>query len=280
MFGMMSSVEPTDAFEWAQADGRPALICRALQPIAEHLYTTRHWALGAAAASEPAGAWDQVAHAIGVDGERLVRLRQVHGAEAVVRKAGAADTPRVDLPEADIVVSDDPSLALAIQTADCVPLLIADTRSGVVGAAHAGWRGLAAGVPAVAVRTLIREFGSSPADLIAAAGPSISAARYEVGEDVRQRFESGGFGRAELERWFRPGVRERHWQFDGWQATSDQLAAAGVPPGRIFVASLCTANDAEHFCSYRRDGSPAGRMAAVIRPRRCNPDTVDRRQSR
>ena len=177
------------------------------------------------------------------------------------------DRGPVPLPAADVIVSDDPSLALAIQTADCLPILVADARTGAVAAAHAGWRGLAPRVPAVAVAALRREFGSDPTSLVAAAGPSISAARYEVGADVRQRFEEAGFDRERLGRWFLQGTRAGHWQFDGWEATRDQLADAGIPPERILIAQLCTATDADMFCSYRRDGSPAGRMAAVIRPR-------------
>ena len=94
-------------------------------------------------------AWDEIADAMGA---RLVRVRQVHGADILVRRVGddAADT----LPEADIIVSNDPAVAVAIQTADCVPLLLADRRTGAVAAAHAGWRGLAAGVPRIAVDAL------------------------------------------------------------------------------------------------------------------------------
>jgi YfiH family protein len=259
-------MQPTDRFEWVQAAGGPALVCRPLEAIAHHLYTTRHWSLGTPTAEEN-GAWDQVALAAGVDRDHLVRVRQVHGAAVAVAKAGMPVADRGSLAEADIVVSDDPSVALAIQTADCVPLLIADVRRGAAAAAHAGWRGLAARVPAVAVAALGREFGSVPEDLVAASGPSISADRYEVGVDVRQHFVRQGFEPRILDRWFLPGHRPDHWQFDGWQATRDQLADAGISADRIFIASLCTATDANMFCSYRRDGSPAGRMAAVIRPR-------------
>src|SRR4029078_13150461 len=84
--------------------------------------------------------------------------------------------------------SNDPLVAIAIQTADCVPLLLADSRSGAVAAAHAGWRGLAAGVPAAAVSALARAFDARPADLVAAVGPSIAAPSYAVGPDVAERF--------------------------------------------------------------------------------------------
>ena len=266
MFGMMSLMEPSDGFALVQADGKSALVCRPLAAIAQHLYTTRQWVLGTQIPAEASDAWSEVAHAIGVDTDHLVRVRQVHGASVHTATGAASDRSRVP-PEADVVVAGDPSLALVIQTADCVPLLFADARLGVVAAAHAGWRGLAARVPAVAIAALVREFGSNAADLVVAAGPSISAVRYEVGDDVRQRFEEAGFDRSRLDRWFLPGSRADHWQFDGWQAARDQLADAGMVADRIHVAALCTATDSDLFCSYRRDGSPAGRMAAVIRPR-------------
>jgi YfiH family protein len=189
------------------------------------------------------------------------------------------------VPEADIVVTDDRTLALSVQTADCVPLLIGDRRTGAVAAAHAGWRGLAAGVPRIAVDALAREFGSRPAELVAAIGPSIGACCYEVGADVRDAFRQGGF-EAAMNGWFHdapqptadnpsmPGVqaarrRRDHWFFDGWSAAADQLTVAGIPAGQTHVAGLCTASHAA-LCSYRRDGGAAGRMAAVIRiePRR------------
>ena len=164
-------------------------------------------------------------------------------------------------------MSDDPRLALAIQTADCVPLLIADRRTGAVAAAHAGWRGLAARVPVVAVEALTREFGSRPADLVAAIGPSISAARYEVGADVRERFAASGCSRAQMARWFADADRPSHWHFDGWRSARDLLEAAGVPAAQIHASGLCTASHPDLLCSFRRDGMGAGRVAGAIRPR-------------
>jgi polyphenol oxidase len=205
----------------------------------------------------------------------------VHGAAIVVRHRGS-ESPAPDWSrEADIIVSDDREFALAVQTADCVPLLMADRRTGAVAAAHAGWRGLAANVPGVAVAALAREFGSLPGDLVVAIGPSIGACCYEVGTDVREAFTSGGF-ESELRRWFADGPqptsrnpsmpalpagrRPGHWFFDGWSAARDQLVRAGVPLAQIHSAVLCTASH-QSLCSYRRDAGAAGRIAAVIRPR-------------
>ena len=281
--------QPTDAFDWVQASGGPALVCRPLASLAPHLFTTRGWALGSRTGQDSGEAWDQVAAAMQVDRSHLVRVHQVHGASVVVRRANQAAAPAVPAarPDADIIVSNDCSFALAIQTADCVPLLIsyraerADAWSRAVVAAHAGWRGLAARVPMVAVDVVRHEFGAGPADLVAAIGPSIGACCYEVGDDVRRRFENAGFSAQQLARWFAgephwsdrnpsmpslsPQRRANHWFFDEWAAAREQLIAAGVPAQQIYSAELCTASHADAFCSYRRDGAPAGRLAAVIR---------------
>ncbi len=254
--------QPNGGFVWVQAAGGPALACRALQPSARHLYTTRAWALGSRGPDDEV-AWEAVAAAVDVDPSRLLRLRQVHGATVVVHRAGAS-LPAAR-PDGDILVTDDPSVALAIQTADCVPLLLADARTGAVAAAHAGWRGLAARVPSIAVDALVREFGSGSSDLVAAIGPSISAEHYEVGRDVRERFAAAGFSASEIDRWFRQADRPDRWFFDGWQSTREQLESAGLARDRIHVNGLCTAAYPDLFCSYRRDGKDAGRIAAVIR---------------
>lgn len=254
---------PQDGFAWIETEYGPALVCTALEPYARHLFTTRRWTLGSALPGETEP-WDEVAHAIGVGRAKLVRLHQVHGATVVFRRVGELRDVN-HLPDADIVASNDPSLALAVQTADCAAMLVADRRTGVVAAAHAGWRGLAARVPAETVAALGHRFDSAPADLVVAVGPAISAARYEVGHDVRAKFEEAEFTHAQVERWFSAGERPDHWQFDVSQSARDQLESAGVLPNHIFVAGLCTGAHAELLCSYRRDWKDAGRMAAVIR---------------
>jgi polyphenol oxidase len=267
----VATPRPPAGFAWRATASGPALVCTALEPYAAHLFTTRPWPLGRSPDGDRAAAWADVARALGVDAARLERAHQVHGAAVVVRRAG--DPPRGDaaLADADILISDDPATVLSIQTADCVPLLIADRRTGAVAAAHAGWRGLAAGVPEVTVRALADAFGSRPDDLVAAIGPSISAARYEVGADVRVQFERAGFSGDQLTRWFLPGTRAGHWQFDGWASARDQLGAAGVAAEQMHLAGLCTAGDPELLCSYRRDGKVAGRIAAAITTARRRP---------
>jgi polyphenol oxidase len=271
--------KPNDGFAWVQLAGGPALVCEAV--AVPHFFSTRSWALGCAAEAERAAAWEAVGRSLGVDAGHLCRVHQVHGSSVDVRRTGDPECGGQPLPEADIIVSDDPARALAIQTADCVPLLVADRRTGAVAVAHAGWKGMAAGVPRSTVAALAREFGSRPADLVAVAGPSVGACCYEVGADVLDAFRRGGFTDAMLQRWFfaapqptdrnrsMPGLpdtpRANHWFFDGWAATRHQLEEAGIPRHQIHIAGLCTASHSPLLCSYRRDGSSAGRLAAAIR---------------
>ena len=258
---------PGDAFAWRSSRAGLTLVCCPLEPYATHLFTTREWQLGTAGADAREPGWQQVAEAMHVSAAHLVRVHQVHGGAVVVRRRGDALDGLSPLPDADVLVSNDESIAVAIQTADCVPLLLADRASGAVAAAHAGWRGLAAGVPRIAVRALHDAFGTEPADVVAAVGPSICAENYEVDRAVRSGFEASGATRRQLTRWFRPGRRPGRWQFDGWQSAIDQLEDAGVGREAIHAAQLCTAAHLQ-LCSYRRDGTAAGRLAAAIRARR------------
>jgi len=267
--------EPSDGFAWVQSSARSGLVCRALAPIARHIFTTRSWLLGSASGAD---AWREVAEALGTAPGRLLRVRQIHGADVLVLRAGSP--PDSDA-AADIIVGDDASRTLAIQTADCVPLLIGDLRTGAVAAAHAGWRGTSLGVASAAVNAMTTEFGSRRSDLVVAVGPSIGPCCYEVGVEVRKCFAGQGVPDAQLARWFsthalhlpanppmaRSTTRESIGTLflDLWSATRDQLAAAGVASDQIFLAELCTASHGEAFCSYRRDGKDAGRLAAVIR---------------
>jgi len=280
---MVTLPKPNGGFHWAQLVAGPALVCETLKPIAPHFFTTRAWQLGERATADAADGWKEIAAAARVDVAHLGRLHQVHGADVVAYKRGGPAPPATP-PQADIVLTDDPSLAIAVQTADCMPVLIGDRRTKAVAAAHAGWRGLVARVPAIAIERMVHDLGSDPSDLIVAVGPAIGACCYEVGEDVRTRFAQAESSPTELARWFRtapaslianPSMsaltstrRPDHWFFDGWSCAREQLESAGVPGDQIFIAGLCTASHEASFCSYRRDGAGTGRLAAVIRGRK------------
>ncbi|MCA1560435.1 MAG: polyphenol oxidase family protein [Acidobacteria bacterium] len=253
----MSVPQPSGGFTWTQAGTGPALLCAPLQSIASHQFTTRALQL-----RDHDGEWDAVAGAVGVARAALRLIRQVHGTDVAVARRG--DSTTWDPPLADIILSDDPGVAIGVRVADCAPVLIADRRLGIVGAAHAGWRGTAQGVAGVAVSALGREFGSQPGDLVAAIGPCLGPCCGEVGDEVPQAFLDHGHSAADIERWFRrlPGRRPH---FDLWRANRDQLEAAGVLGANIYSADLCTKTHPMTFHSYRVDGPNAGRMVGVIR---------------
>ena len=253
---------PGLGFEWVSAAQGPALVCRPLERAARHLFTDRRWRLGSAEGMNTEAGWREVADAMDVPADHLVRVRQVHGADVAVHRASRAVAPGA---AADIIAGDDGAAALVIQTADCVPMLMADARTGAVSAAHAGWKGTALRVAAAAVAAMADAFGSRPADLIVAVGPSIGPCCYQIGADVRDRFAAERFSADELSAWFT--TANGPLVLDLWTATRDQLAAAGIPRDHIFLSELCTMTHREVFPSYRRDGNGAGRLAAAIRPR-------------
>jgi len=185
-------------------------------------------------------------------------VHQVHGAAVIDVRPGEAH----ERPQADGLVSGDPSLMLSVRVADCAALLIADRRRGAVAAVHAGWRGTAAGIAAAAVAQLRQLHRSDPRDLVAALGPSIGPCCYTVGEELIEAFREAGQDDVDLGRWFR---HDERLELDLWTANRDQLEAAGVPGSAIYVSGLCTACHPEWFYSYRREGTAAGRLVGFIR---------------
>jgi polyphenol oxidase len=256
----------SDGFYWTDEPWGRALRSRPLGELADHFYTSLPLRLRGDDGQERSD-WARVASTIGVPAERLLRLKQVHGNDVVVVgfRHGVAAPPPLGEPEADIILSDDPGVAIAVQVADCVPLLFADRASNAVAAAHAGWRGTAADVAGTTVAALAREFGSRPEDLVVAHGPSIGACCYEVGEDVVEEFRRAGFATA-IDDWFLRDGQGR-LRLDLWTANREQLTRAGVRPDNVHQSALCTASHPQWFASYRRDGKGTGRIAGVIRPR-------------
>jgi YfiH family protein len=238
-----------------------------LAGVSDHFFTTRQ--LRFRGREQEPRDWAAVAGALGVLPDHLLRPRQVHGTAIVITRRGdeiprwGAERPR---PRADIILTDDPAVAVAVQVADCVPVLIADRRSAAVAAVHAGWRGTAARVAHIAVRALDEAFGSRPADLVAALGPGIGPCCYEVGSELLDVFAAAGHPPADRGRWF-VRAEDGTVRLDVPLANRDQLVSAGLPPGAIHIAGLCTASHPELFYSYRREGQGTGRIVGVIKPR-------------
>lgn len=199
-------------------------------------------------------------------GQPVSWLTQVHGRTVIELQAadiealargcdpdGAAGMPRW---QADAQISSQPGAALAVLVADCLPVLLADRQGRVIGAAHAGWRGLAAGVLEATVARMCRH--AAAADLVAWLGPCIGPDAFEVGDEVRQAFIAG---LPAADAAFRPAARPGKWLADLPALARQRLQAAGV--GSILAAAACTHTDARHFWSYRRDPC-CGRMAGLV----------------
>jgi len=191
-------------------------------------------------------------------GAELVTLYQVHSADCVTLAPPWDDTDR---PHADAMVTDRPGFALGILTADCAPVLLADRAARIVGAAHAGWKGAIGGVTDATVAAMER-LGADRDRIVAAIGPCIGRASYEVDAAFERRFEEHD---PENERFFAAG-REGHAQFDLEGYVAHRLAAAGVRT--IEMMGLDTYADADRFYSFRRAthrGEPDyGRQISII----------------
>ena len=218
--------------------------------------------------------------AVGAREMPLITLRQFHS-DVIHVAAG----PVAEAPKADALITSTPGLLLGVQTADCVPILLVDTRRRVVAAIHAGWRGTLARIAAKTIGRMQMEFGTRPRDLVAAIGPAIGRCCYEVGPEVAQAY-AAQFSNAR--EWFEgpfdqlaageeplalpwlsmmpPGHTPPppRVHLDLHAANRRQLLDAGMLEENIVVSDLCTACRTDLLFSYRGEGVKTGRMMAVI----------------
>ena len=279
-------------------------------PWLVHGFSTRvgveKWDTPAAIAANRA----KLLKAIGTAKMPLATLRQVHSdvAHVVCDAAEAGRTPDrfsgtdlpcsgADLPSAtatgDAAMTVQAGVLLSVQTADCVPILLVDTKRRAIAAVHAGWRGTLARIVVKTLGRMRQEFGTRPQDVVAAIGPAIGGCCYEVGPEVAKEFASQ-FEKAgewfdeqfspqaegELQTWLPwltmmpPGHQPEpeRARLDLRAANRWQLVDAGVSPKNIVVSGLCTKCREDLFFSYRRDGAGTGRLMAVIgmKPKRVN----------
>ena len=210
--------------------------------------------LGRAVGDDPAAVEENRRRFVAaLGGARPVWLTQVHGALVVHLRAGTATAP----PEADAAIATEPGPACVVSVADCLPLLFAAPGGRGVGAAHAGWRGLAAGVLQNTVRAMRRRLHDEPARIVAYLGPAIGPARFEVGEDVLAAMRGQ---LPEAARAFRAGAPGKYLA-DLYALARQALAQVDVVD--VHGGQLCTASDPERFYSFRRD-RVTGRHAALI----------------
>lgn len=201
--------------------------------------------------------------AIGAAHSRIVTARQTHSVDR--RTIESPEQSRGPQPECDAMITRMTDVLLAVQTADCLPVLIADTKTGTMAAIHAGWRGTAGRITERTVADLMLAHGVSPRDCIAALGPAACAECYEVGEDVILRYKKEfGYWRNLLVNFTADGKAH----LDIREANVQQLSFCGFSEDNIHVADYCTMHQNELFFSYRREGkgqpSGVGRSLSVI----------------
>ena len=226
---------------------------RSTRPGVRHAFTTRHHARAITdAAASPA------LRALGAGQEGVRWARQVHGTACLLADA----RPPGEVGEADALITTRPGVPLAVFTADCLAVVLAEPARGVLAVAHAGWRGTVAGILGRVVRTLIERFAVRPERLRAAIGPSIGPCCYEVDEPVVGPLQAAF--PSDCRRWVAAAGAPGKWWLDLWRANTDQLVAAGVPAGSIANPRLCTACRRDLFFSYRKEGR-TGRLAVLAR---------------
>jgi len=209
-------------------------------------------------------------------GMELVALKQIHS-DVVC----AFDSPPTEACKGDASITGEPGLLLGVQTADCVPILLVDPKNRAVAAVHAGWRGTLARILAKTIGQMQMRFGSKPADLLAAIGPSIGGCCYEVGTEVAIQFTSQFSDAGDYFDELRTGEEPNPLQWlnmmppghqpppknvllDLRKANRAQLIGAGLRDCNIFVSELCTACRRDLLFSYRKEGAGTGRMLSVI----------------
>jgi YfiH family protein len=249
-------------FQVKRSDQITLLVSETLERIPNlmHAFSTRRaegndFSLGPADSPNPMIQMNRARFlaAIGAPGWPIIKLKQIHsGAVIDVDDTSAASVAVAG----DAAVTSLRGVALAVQTADCVPILIADDQAGAIAAVHAGWRGTAARIAASAVTRLVEKFHIRPESLRAAIGPHIGVCCYEVGEEVVHMIANPA-AIQRREEWPKPHL-------DLATANLKQLLDAGIPAGQIETSQLCTRCREDLFHSFRRDGKRMGHLLSVI----------------
>lgn len=216
--------------------------------------------LGGNVGDDPAAVaenYRRVYAALGVAGERACSTWQVHGNDTVIVDGPVPGRRWVAL--ADGLVTNQPGVPLVMRYADCVPVLFHDPVQGVIGIAHAGWRGTVQGAALSVAQTMADAFGSAFADIRAGIGPSIGPDRYQVGEEVVAAVDAYfGTGHTLIRRDPADGTA----YLDLWAANAEDLQRHGLR--HIEVAGICTASNTDEFFSHRAEHGQTGRFVAVM----------------
>ena len=283
---IISDTETAD-FYWRERDSVRALVCAPLELAGfTNAFSTRLGGVSAMphASLNLAGFNEDDAENIYENRRRFLKLFdgewtlagcwQVHGADVriVHNRQEAQPKPGVlgDDEYCDALVSKTAGILLAVKTADCVPVLMGDAKTGAFAGVHAGWRGTSVSIVMKAIKQLETEYGTNAADLRVAIGPAANTCCYEVGSEVIEKFKELF---PQSEHLFTP-TRAGHARIDLHTANRDQLIAAGVRSERIHLAPFCTMDRNDLFFSYRREKSLHGRVGRLMSVIGTKPDQL------
>jgi YfiH family protein len=264
-------------FSWRETGGVRALVCAPLEQDGfTNAFSTRLGGISPmpTRALNLAGFNEDAAENIYENRRRFLRLFdgdwtltgcwQTHSADVRVVRSAPEAQPKPGVLGDDIycdaLVSRTPRILLAVKTADCVPILLGDAKTGAFAAVHAGWRGTSSSIVMRAIEQLQSEYGTHAEDLRAAIGPAANSCCYEVGDDVIRIFKERF---PESDHLLTP-TREGHARIDLQAANREQLISAGVSPDRVHLAPLCTMDRTDLFFSYRREKKLLGRVGRLM----------------
>jgi len=254
---MTMNDETNATFELREGDGTSWLTCLPFEDQGfVAAFGTRLGAVQGESADETAR---RLVAALGLGSVPVCMAKQVHSAMV---KVLVSDRDRAEIAraECDAMTTSTRGTLLGIKTADCVPVLIADTRTRAIAAAHAGWRGAVARIVERTFATLVAKHGARRGDCIAAIGPAIGAAAYEVGAEVLERFTTEFPYASRIV----SNVHDGKGHVDLKTACAVQLELCGLEPEQIFVSDACTMSEPERWFSYRREGTAAGRIVSIV----------------
>jgi len=211
---------------------------------------------------------EELCRELGIDDNHLILPRQTHGDKVIaidgtfmqLDKAQQADA----LMGADAVITDLKQTCIGVSTADCIPVLLHDTKRDVIAAIHAGWRGTVSMIVCKAIDMMRRVYGSRAGDIDAIIGPGISLEAFEVGDEVYNEFATAGFPMESIARRYPTTNSGTKWHIDLWEANSRLLQQCGVARENIHIAGVCTYRNYTDFFSARRLGINSGRIFSGI----------------
>ena len=264
-------------FYWREVDGVRALICAPLETAGfTNGFSTRMGGVSRMPQDSLnlAGFNEDSAENILENRRRFLKLFpgqwnlagcwQMHGTDVRVVQSAAeakpAEDSHGDTIYCDAIVSNALNVLAGVKTADCVPLLLADPKSGSFAAVHAGWRGTFSGIVFYAIERMTTEYGAKTQDLLVAIGPAAAVCCYEVGPEVIDGFKERFNYANEL---FEP-TRDGHARIDLLKANQMQLTSAGIPTEQIYTAPICTMTRTDLFFSYRREKASQGKVGRLM----------------